>query len=53
MSEVRITYTNNEERERLIALIEANYKIKFISKPYRNFKNKKEEEYRVYIKVEI
>ena len=53
MSEVRITYTNKEEREKLIALIEANYKIKFISKPYRNFKNKKEEEYRVYIKVEI
>ena len=53
MSEVRITYTSKEEKDKLIALIKANYKIKFISKPYRNFKNKKEEEYRVYIKVEI
>lgn len=53
MNEIRITYTNKEEKDKLIALLEANYKIKFISKPYRNFKNKKEEEYRVYIKVEI
>ena len=53
MNEIRISYTSKEEKDKLIALIEANYKIKFISKPYRNFKNKKQEEYRVYIKVEI
>lgn len=53
MNEIRITYTIKEEKDKLIALIEANYKIKFISKSYRNFKNKNTEEYRVYIKVEI
>ena len=53
MNEVRISYTSKEEKDKLIAIIESNYKIKFISKPYRNFKNKKEEDYRVYIKVEI
>lgn len=53
MSEVRITYTSKEEKDKLIALIKANYKIKFISKPYRNFRSKNSEEYRVYIKVEI
>lgn len=40
MNEIR----SKEEKDKLIAFIEANYKIKFISKLYRNFKNKKEEE---------
>ena len=42
MNEIRITYTSKEEKDKLITLIEANYKIKFISKPYRNLKIKKQ-----------
>lgn len=53
MTEIRVTYKNEQEKDTLIALIKANYNVEFISKPYRNFKNKKEEEYRIYVKVEI
>lgn len=53
MSEIRITYTSEEEMQKILDLIKANYKIVSISRRYRNFKNKKAEEYRVYIKVEI
>lgn len=53
MSEIRITYTSEEEKEKLISLIRGNYEIVSISRRYRNFKNKNAIEYRVYIKVKI
>lgn len=50
MNEIRITFTKDEELNKMLDIIRANYNIKFISKRYRNFKNKDEVEYRVYIK---
>lgn len=53
MSEIRITFTNEEELQRMIALIEANYTITSISRRYRNLKSKIPNEYRVYVKVQM
>lgn len=52
MSEIRITYTNEEEMQKMIDLIKQNYKIISISKRYRNFKSRIPNEYRIYLKVE-
>lgn len=50
MNEIRITFTKDEELNKMLDLLKANYDIKFISKRYRNLKNKDEVEYRVYVK---
>lgn len=53
MVDIRITYNNKEEKEKLIKSLSEKYNVISISKPYRNFRNKSMEEYRVYVKVEI
>lgn len=53
MLDIRITYNNEEEKEKLIKNLREKHNIISISKPYRNFRNKSIEEYRIYLKVEI
>lgn len=40
MLDIRITYNNEEEKEKLIKNLIEKYNIISISKPYRNFRNK-------------
>lgn len=53
MSEIRITFTDETEMQKMLALIKANYNIISISRRYKNFKSKNSNEYRIYVKVEI
>lgn len=53
MTEIRITYTSEEEKDKIIDTLKGICKIVSISRRYRNFKNKNATEYRVYIKVKI
>lgn len=52
MNEIRVTFTCENEFNKILTLLKANYNIISISKKYRNFKNKKDVEFRVYIKIE-
>ena len=53
MVEIRVTYTSEEEKDKIINTIKCTHKIVSVSRRYRNFKNKNTVEYRVYVKVEI
>lgn len=44
MLDIRITYNNEEEKEKLIKNLREKHNIISISKPYRNFRNKSIEE---------
>lgn len=51
--EIRITFTNETELANMISVLEANYKVLFVSKKYKNTRSKTPNEYRVYVKVEV
>lgn len=53
MTDIRITYSSDKEKEKIINTLREKHNIISISRPYRNLRNKLIEEYRVYIKVEI
>ena len=53
MTDIRITYSNDEEKEKIINTLREKHEIISISRPYRNLRNKLIEEYRVYVKVKI
>lgn len=52
MSEIRITYTSEEEMQKMLDLIKANYNIISVSRKYKNFKSTNSNEYRIYIRIE-
>ena len=53
MVDIRITYSQKDELDKIIKSLSEKHNIISISKPYCNSRNFKKEEYRVYVEIEI